>query len=56
MKIYNKTFLWIGFILFIGGEYLNYLKNYHGVYFYILTLSGIILMYIGFKKNKEIKE
>lgn len=56
MKIYNKTFLYIGFILFMGGEYLDYLKNYNCVYFYILSLLGIILMLIAFKKPKEVKE
>jgi len=56
MKIYNKTFLWIGFILFMSGEYLYYFKNFHGVYFDILSLLGIILILIAFKGPKEVEE
>jgi uncharacterized membrane protein YcaP (DUF421 family) len=56
MKIYNKTFFWIGVIIGNSGLYLEIRKNHSVLLIYALLLLGIILMYLGFKKPKEIKD
>ena len=56
MEIYNKAYLYIGFIVFSVGMYFDYLKDYHGIYLYILLSLGIILMLMAFKKPKKVKD
>ena len=54
MEIHNKTFFWIGAILFNAGLYLDYGIHYNGTFLYVLLSLGIILMLLGFKKTKEV--
>jgi hypothetical protein len=52
MKIYNKTFLFVGFVLMAVP---NWFPQYEYMYRYFIQLIGFILTVWAFKKPKSKK-
>ncbi|MGZ3751956.1 MAG: hypothetical protein ACXVJP_13870 [Mucilaginibacter sp.] len=52
MKIYNKTSLFIGFVLLAVP---NWFPEYQNIYKYLIQLTGMGLMIWAFKKPKQKK-
>jgi len=55
MKIYNKTFMYTGGIIFFLAAWYPSIAGLHdNIYFDLMMVAGIILMLLGLKKPKEI--
>jgi hypothetical membrane protein len=55
IRIYNKPVFYIGAILLFIGTYLDNTNKADNLYVWILLISGLLLMLLGFKKPKESK-
>jgi|GEM_PF-6114675 len=55
MKIYNKTFMYTGGIIFFFAAWYPSIAGLHdNIYFDLMMVAGIMLMLLGLKKPKEI--
>jgi ABC-type transport system involved in cytochrome c biogenesis permease subunit len=53
MTVYNKTYFYTGFILYMISIYLDYSRSNHNVFMYIFLISGTITALLALRKPKS---